>query len=282
METVPEISILIANYNNGKYFKDCYNSLINQTEKNWEAIIIDDTSTDDSLQIIRKLTEGDSRFKVFENEQNMGYQKTIAKGIELSKAPIFARLDPDDALYPEAISMSIKAHQENPEVGLVYTNFTNCDDQLTPQKHHTAKQVNDFGPDFYNFKGEISHFASFKKKIYEKTSGIDIKNKRAEDKDIYMKMCEVGPVKHIDIPLYFYRRHSQGASTFSNYAKAYFWHWVAIIKMAERRDINVEDLFIEEIKRVFVIPKVKTFENSFSFFFFRIENKIRNLFNGRK
>ena len=50
-----KVSILIANYNNGEYFADCYNSLINQTYDNWEVIIIDDGSTDDSLEIIQKI-----------------------------------------------------------------------------------------------------------------------------------------------------------------------------------------------------------------------------------
>ena len=53
-------SILIANYNNGKYFKECYHSLINQTYENWEVIIIDDASTDNSVEIIESLIKDDS------------------------------------------------------------------------------------------------------------------------------------------------------------------------------------------------------------------------------
>ncbi|WP_262696823.1 glycosyltransferase family 2 protein [Chryseobacterium sp. 3008163] len=49
-----KISILIANYNNDKYFIDCYNSLIEQTYQNWEVFIIDDDSTDNSLKTIKK------------------------------------------------------------------------------------------------------------------------------------------------------------------------------------------------------------------------------------
>ena len=71
------------------------------------------------------------------------------------------------------------------------------------------------------------------------------KNKRAEDKDIYMKMCEVAPVLHINETLYKYRIHQTSASNNSNSDKALFWHWVALIKMAERRQINIEDLFFE-------------------------------------
>ena len=56
-------------------------------------------------------------------------------------------------------------------------------------------------------------------------------------------MCEIAPVKYINLETYFYRNHDKGASTLGNREKAFFWQWVALIKMAERRDINIEDIF---------------------------------------
>ena len=50
-----KFSILIANYNNGKFFKDCYDSILAQEYKNWETIILDDKSTDDSVEVIKKI-----------------------------------------------------------------------------------------------------------------------------------------------------------------------------------------------------------------------------------
>lgn len=245
----PLISILIANYNNGHFFIDAYNSLINQTEKNWEAIIIDDCSTDNSVEIIQDLIKDDYRFKLYKNPKNLGYQKTIVKAISLSTSEIFARLDPDDALSNNAIEVSVATHQNYPKAGLVYSNFTVCNDKLEKIKIHKTKQINKQDESYYGFKGEISHFASFKKSIYNLTEGIDIFNKRAEDQDIYMKMCEVAPVRHVDKDLYLYRIHDNGISTNNNSDKAYFWHWVALIKMSERRNINLEDLFLEKFER---------------------------------
>ncbi|WP_209389489.1 glycosyltransferase family 2 protein [Chryseobacterium sp. RR2-3-20] len=246
----PKISILIANYNNGHFFKDCYNSLMAQTEKNWEAIVIDDGSTDNSVEVIKDLIQQDTRFRFYQNEENLGYQKTLIKGISLSRADIFGRLDPDDAFTPNALEASIKAHLDFPEVGLVYSNFIFCDDLLVPTSAHKATQIQELDVSaYYNFAGEISHLATFKKAVYNQTSGIDIQNKKAEDKDIYMKMCEVAPVKYIDEDLYLYRVHAGGISTNSNTDKAYFWHWVALIKMAERRNVNIENLFLEKFVR---------------------------------
>ncbi|UOE38006.1 glycosyltransferase family 2 protein [Chryseobacterium oryzae] len=240
-----KISIIIANYNNGHFFKDCYESLLAQTAKTWEAILIDDCSTDNSVEIITRLIKDDNRFRFYKNEKNLGYQSTLVKGIELSNTQIFGRLDPDDALMPDALQLSLDTHMKNPNVGLVYSNLIICDNQLKPISVQKGKQIS--SENF--FVGEISHFATFKKDIYAKTSGISINNKRAEDKDIYLKMCEVAPAFYIDADLYKYRIHGGGASTNQNIDKAYFWYWVALIKASERRDINIENLFLQEFVR---------------------------------
>ena len=65
-------SVLIAHYNNFLYFKKCYESLNQQTFKDFEIIIVDDCSTDNSLNEIITLTKGDERVKIYSNPQNMG------------------------------------------------------------------------------------------------------------------------------------------------------------------------------------------------------------------
>ena len=264
---MPKISIIIANYNNGHFFRDCYNSLIAQTEKNWEAIVIDDCSTDNSVEIIKNSIAEDSRFRFFKNEENIGYQKTLIKGIEHSESSIFGRLDPDDALTPKAIEIMTKAHEENPNAGLIYSNFIICDENLNKIKVHKCTPITTQDYNFLNFDATISHFATFKKKFYEQTTGIDPFIKRAEDKDIYMKMCEIAPVKHIDEDLYLYRVHNGGLSTNANAEKALFWHWVALIKMAERRGVEIEDTFIKHY-----VPMRK---------YHLLEDKVRSLKNSR-
>lgn len=264
----PEISIIIANFNNGHYFRDCYNSLIEQTETNWEAIIIDDCSTDNSFKVIEKIISNDKRFKLFKNDINFGYQKTLLIGLNHSNSSIFARLDPDDALQSNAIYKSISTHKQFPNVGLVYSNLVYCDEFLNPISVHKAKQIDSKDFKFLNLNGEISHFASFKKEYYNKTTGINPFIKRAEDQDIYLKMCEIAEVKHIDEELYLYRVHSSGASTNSNIEKAMFWHWVALIKAAERR----EGLEIESLFQTYYVSRTE---------YNKLENKLKSLKNSR-
>lgn len=272
----PRFSILIANYNNGKFFSDCYHSLIAQTETNWEAVILDDCSTDNSVEIISKMIENDRRFRLEKNEENRGVGFTKRRLVELSHSEICGFLDPDDALVPDAIEKMVHYHTSNPHVGLVYSNLVFCDAKLKPLFTHKSVQVFPDSESYYNFNGEISNFATFKKFSYNKTSGIDPYLKIAEDKDWMMKLCEVDPVLYVDENLYLYRRFSTSVS--GDYKKNYFWHWAAIFKMAERRNIAIEDFFYRKITEQFVLPKTQPFEKTFSFYIYRIEKKIINLF----
>lgn len=245
----PKISILIANYNNGHFFEECFKSLVNQTEPDWEAIVIDDASTDNSRNVVTELIRNDARFRFFKNEVNVGYQRTIIKAISLSNAEIFARLDPDDKLENDAIKLSVLEHEKNKNIGLVYSNIVICDENFRALYVRKGKQI-DNSTNKIHMNWEIDHFASFKKSFYKKTFGIDPFNLRAEDQDIYYKMIEVAQVKYIDKDLYWHRLHTLGASTLKNEEKAYFWHWVAIINAAKRRNINIENQFTDTfIKR---------------------------------
>lgn len=245
-----KISILIANFNNGHLFEDAYRSLVSQTSDQWEAIVIDDASADDSVAVIEKLIRGDKRFLFFKNETNIGCQKTVLRAIELSSTEIFGRLDPDDALYPDAVEISLIEHQKHPEVGLVYSDITFCDKDLNPQAVYAAGQVDHLDEKSLLLNGEIGGFATLKKEFYDKTSGIDSTILRAEDIDIYMKMCEVAPVKRIPKSVYYYRILNTSLSKGQNAERAYFWHLVSIVKLAERRQKNLEDLFNEHfVKR---------------------------------
>ena len=123
-------SILIANYNNGRFFKECYDSIIAQTYQNWEAIIVDDYSSDNSVEEIKKIVGEDSRFKIYTNETNSGVGFTKKKCIELANGEICGFVDPDDAISENALEIMTALHKENKNISLIYSNFIYCDENL--------------------------------------------------------------------------------------------------------------------------------------------------------
>ena len=127
-----KFSVLVANFNNGKFFRDCYQSILSQTYTDWEVIILDDKSTDDSLQIIREITGGDDRFRIFEHPHNEGVGVIKAKLIELATGDICGFVDPDDAILPKAIENAVAVFRNNPKTVLTYSMLMKCDKDLQP------------------------------------------------------------------------------------------------------------------------------------------------------
>ncbi|MCF7866683.1 glycosyltransferase [Candidatus Woesearchaeota archaeon] len=94
--TNPKISIIVAVHNGEKYIDRCIKSLINQTYKNYELLIVDDGSTDNSRLIIKKYTQKYKKISLIKNDKNEGLARSLNKGIKKAKGKYIARIDIDD------------------------------------------------------------------------------------------------------------------------------------------------------------------------------------------
>lgn len=234
-----KVSILIANYNNGKYFKDCYQSIINQTYKNWEVIIVDDCSTDNSLEIIRKTIGNDQRFKLYEEKENKGVGVVKPKLVTLSSGDIFCYVDPDDAILPFALEKHVDVLKKHPNVGLTYGNVYKCDENLKPiNKFKATMQVPNGERYFFNFPIQIVSLVCIRKSIHQRIENVKPEYKIAEDQDLYLKMYEKGKVKFVGQTDYLYRAHSGGISQNENKEKSYNYWTRVIFEAMKRRNIQ--------------------------------------------
>ena len=103
-----KISIVMASYNYAPIIGEAIESIINQTYKDWELIIVDDGSTDNSVEVIKKYLS-DNRIKLYINEKNLGLAKTVRKGIQYSTSDWIAFLESDDKFFPNALEEKVKA-----------------------------------------------------------------------------------------------------------------------------------------------------------------------------
>ncbi len=269
-----KFSVLIANYNNGKFFKECYDSIIAQDYKNWEAIILDDASTDDSVEVIKKLTGSDERFKIYRNEENSGVGITKSKLIELAEGDICGFVDPDDAITPNALSSSIKIFQKQRNVVLTYSKFAKCDENLKIlEVPKIAQQVINNSPFFFNCPVNIVHFVCFRKGIYNQTEKMNTEMKIAEDQDLYLKMYEKGKVKFINEVNYLYRLHSGGISQNDNRPKSREYFAEVIFNTMKRRKLSSINgkAIPKEYTEAQEIYRLLEYQNSLSF---RIKKKL--------
>lgn len=113
----PLVTVLMAVYNGGAYLRFSLESILNQTFKNFELLIINDASTDDSLKIIRSY--GDPRVIVHSNAVNLGQTKSLNVGLRLARGKYVARMDADDLVFPQWLEELSNFLERNPEVAVV-------------------------------------------------------------------------------------------------------------------------------------------------------------------
>lgn len=123
-EHEPLISVVMSVYNGEKYLREAIDSILNQTFKNFEFIIINDGSTDRSLEIIQSYN--DDRIRLI-NQENTGLAKALNNGIGISKSDFIARMDADDIAYPERIQKQYKFLLNNPDYIIVGSNAKTID-----------------------------------------------------------------------------------------------------------------------------------------------------------
>ncbi len=222
-------SIIMPNYNNGKYIKEAINSVLAQTYCNWELIIVDDASTDNSLSIIKPFL-CNKAIKLISNKVNQGVAHAAKVAVDNSLGEIIGTLDSDDVLDKEALAIMINEHDSYPEYGLIYSNYYKCDDNL---KIHSTVNLLDPLPDNISMqeillgpKSEATistHFRTFKKSVYYKTEGYDIVLRCYEDRDLYYKLEKVAKVRCINRCLLFYRDKKEEGAYRRNSEAQYYW-----------------------------------------------------------
>ena len=116
---MPKISVVIPAYNAEIYLSEAIESIINQTFKDFELIIIDDSSVDNSWEIIKKYSLQDNRIKIYRNEVNLGIAGNRNKGISLSSGEYLAWQDADDISIATRLERQVSFMEAHQEVGIV-------------------------------------------------------------------------------------------------------------------------------------------------------------------
>ena len=132
MKTTPLIDIIIPNYNKAKYLKECLESVINQTYKNWKIYLIDDFSNDDSRRILNDYRSYDN-IKLIFTDKNYGPHHCRNLGIEQSNSDYVAFLDSDDFWPKEKLNLQIKDMLKN-DLEFTYTDISYFKDSTVKKK----------------------------------------------------------------------------------------------------------------------------------------------------
>lgn len=265
---------------------DAVASVKRQTYTNWEIIIVDDQSTDNSEELYGQL-KSDARIKVFFNEHNGGCGFTKRRCAELANGELCAFLDPDDALTDNALQVMAEQHQKYPSASLIYSKCYHCNEDLSVRNISTNQQTIPQGETLLTCKNHaaIDHFATWKRASYRQTNGLNPSFLRAVDQDLYFLLEEVGDAVFVDRPLYYYRFQSQSISLGHNENKALYWHIKAMEDACQRRNLNPEEVIgnflsdIQQEKDIRICALKSEIRHPISAYCVRIKKKLCRLFS---
>ena len=200
MKKHPLVSIIIACYNQEDYIKDAIESVWNQTFVDYECIIVDDGSTDNSLSVIQSCISKDDRFKVF-HKCYEGICLTRNYGFSQSSGKYILPLDADDKIAPKYIEKAIQYLEQDETVKIVYCKAY----KFGAEKglFHLPK----FNMETMLVNNCIFNCAFFRRMDFDKTCGYNPNMKDGlEDWDFWLSILELGEnVVCIDEILFFYR-----------------------------------------------------------------------------
>lgn len=215
----PKITVLMPVYNGEKYLIEAINSILNQTYKNFEFLIINDASTDSTKSII--LSYEDPRIRLIDLETNIGLVRSLNKGLELAKGDFIARMDSDDISMPERLEKQYNHIIKNPEIGLVASNWEIIDEQGRSIAIRNISYC--YEEMFYLlfFKNILGHSTIFfNKELIKKLNGYNENYSTCEDHELWCRIIRTAKIEQVNDILVRWRKiPSSITSKFNNKQK---------------------------------------------------------------
>jgi glycosyltransferase involved in cell wall biosynthesis len=231
----PLVSILITSFNTGRFIKEAIESVFEQTHENWELVIVDDASTDDTQVIINQFD--DPRIRKIFNEKNIGYVASKNLLLQEMKGEFGCFLDADDWMAPDRVEKQLKVFSEYPETGACMCNY------FRVSQDGTISAIDFFNRSkFLNTKEDSLEFAGagilFRKEVITKVGLFEKYFDKLLGDDSYwaFRIAENFPFYYLEEPLYYYRANTDSiTATFNNLRKLSIVELLRELKQQRRK-----------------------------------------------
>jgi len=278
------ISVVMSNYNTeDAYLRTAIESVLNQTYENFEFIIVDDCSTNNSLEIIKSYK--DERIIVLENEKNIGITKSLNRGLKIAKGEFVARMDADDICLPERFEKKVEFLSRNPE-------YIACGTAIEiVGGNKEGKIIHRNIPDIETFRiyllfgnyPNIAHPTAMFNHLLLKKYNIEYDERYplAQDYKMWVNCSKYAPCYNLEDVLFRYRLHNAAVST----AKQQYQKDIAkqiIMEQLQALEISCDEELLE-IHRNFLFER-KEYNLKFKKWIKKIikQNRRFNVYNGYK
>jgi glycosyltransferase involved in cell wall biosynthesis len=193
-----EVSFIVPSYNYAHFIERCIDSIVAQTVTDWELIICDDQSQDDSMQVLEKYTDH-PQIQAYLNEQNLGLYPNIVRCISYTKGAFIKILMADDWLHPDYLEKTLEIFKKYPTVGLCSVRTDVYNDAYV---HIVTRKEPEIGRDFYP-RDKILNWTTrmvspignpsrviFRRAAYEEIGGFDLAIEYCTEAELWIRMLE--------------------------------------------------------------------------------------------
>lgn len=207
----PCFSLLTTCYNKSPYLHDCISSVLGQSFDDWEWIVVDDTSSDDSYEVLKK--HASKKICVVRNNNRMYCSSSYLEALKLARGRYCGILDADDALGLDAIKDIVKRYHANPELAYIYTQHFWCDANLKSLRTGISTlPAKSFAEISRGGLHGFSHWRTFRRDISGAIRVFAPGLKYAVDKHMAMVLEELGPGGFFPRKMYYYRYYPENMS----------------------------------------------------------------------
>lgn len=233
----PLITVLMSVFNGERWLKDSITSVLNQSFFDFEFIIVDDGSTDDTANIIRGFQYEDDRIIVL-TKANTGLAESLNYGIEHARGDWIARLDADDVCDPDRLHQQYEIAVSNPSLVFIGTDLLHIDEGGSVLKRHQYPTTHRaLKENLLAVKPFVAHSSAFyRTEAVRSLGGYRPRLKRAQDWDLWLRLVDVGSFTSINQPLIHLRKHQDQISHFESGRRQIIDCRVALISFWLRRN----------------------------------------------
>lgn len=209
MSSAPLISIVLPTYNGTRYLREAVESCRAQTFTDWELILVDDASTDDTPALMREFAARDSRIRVVQNPVNSKLPKSLNRGFASAQGDFLTWTSDDNWYRPEALAKMLAHLQANPGVDVVYANYTVIDEAGAPKKVGPPGA----GPmaDLL-VRNVVGACFLYRRQVQEQLGGYAEDLFLVEDYDFWLRASTRFQFTFLNEDLYLYRWHARSLS----------------------------------------------------------------------
>jgi len=237
---MPALSVVLPVFNGGSYLEEAILSIRNQSFKDFEFIIVNDGSTDQSLDFIKRHAYEDARIVVIDRE-NRGLVTSLNEGVNIARGELIARMDADDVALADRLSNQYEYMCLNSGVVAAGTGYLLIDEDGDPIRiFRPLTNDPDLQQQGLQRYTPICHpTAIFRKKEFLEVGGYREVSMLAEDLDLWLRMGELGKLGNLSDVLVKYRQHSASLSESKQLQQLAVMHRV-VLEAYERRGLSVE------------------------------------------